>query len=73
MKQIVQRYCQGRIQGDGAPPFKKFLYKLFLPYTTWKYHQGMLNKYYSPPIVHHMCINLFYKCDYPSAYPSLLP
>ena len=33
----------------------------------------MLNKYYSPPIVHHTCINLFYKCDYPSAYPSLLP
>ena len=31
----------------------------------------MLNKYYSHPIVH-ICINLFYKCDYPSAYPSLL-
>ena len=25
----------------------------------------MLNKYYSHPIVH-ICINLFYKCDYPS-------
>ena len=58
------------LTGGPVPPLSKNFY---ISYFYLIQHENIIKGcYYNHSIVH-ICINLFYKCDYPSAYPSLLP